>query len=68
MMESLIDEASRLGVREIWGAVTLGDATATPTLLDWYGKFGFQVADRDEECLNKDARWKVRLDLPRPQK
>ena len=64
LMAELLEGARRLRIEEVWGSVTEEGAAATPYLLDWYRRCGFQVTDADQECLDV-ARWKVTLRLGR---
>ena len=64
LMARLIKEAKSMGIVEIWGSVTDGDANARPFLLDWYRRSGFVVGPADKECIDT-AKWKVTLRLGR---
>lgn len=62
LLRAFVDEARKLGIREIWGSVHDGDATQTPHLLDFYKKHGFSITDPDAECL-VTAKWKIVMHL-----
>ena len=63
LMDRLIKEARGLGIFEIWGSVTEGGVNASPFLLDWYRRFGFEVEPADKECIDV-AKWKISMKLP----
>lgn len=67
MLQMTIDRARELNVEEIWGCVTFADASATPSLLDWYRRRGFDVLPVDDKCskeLLAVARIRYVVSLP----
>ncbi len=62
LLERLLAEAKRAGVKEIWGSVTQEDIGKTPGLLEWYARHGFAVGDTDAECIQNAAK-KITLKL-----
>ena len=60
LMQQFLTEARKLGIREIYGSVTQGDATSTSYLLDFYRKYGFCISAPDADCRNH-ADMKVSL-------
>lgn len=44
LLNRIISEAAKTGIFRLWGSVTAVDMEATPHLLDWYRRMGFEVS------------------------
>jgi GNAT superfamily N-acetyltransferase len=60
LLELAINYARRRGLRQIRGFVVRKDLAATPWLLDWYSRYGFQIIPNDNHEPSNAVAWIIR--------
>jgi GNAT superfamily N-acetyltransferase len=48
MLDRLVDEATAVGVAEVWGSVVKNDIEKTGSLLQWYTRRGFALVEPED--------------------
>ena len=51
MLEQFLNWCRETNVSEVFGSVTQSDLEATPWLLDWYRRNGFEIRQPDDRCM-----------------
>lgn len=51
LLQFVINEAQKHGVRKIYGSLVQEDINSNPNLANWYKKHGFQIEDPFDESL-----------------
>lgn len=51
LLDILLDHCRNSGIAEIYGSVVQDDLDATPGLLGWYRKHGFEARPPDDRCM-----------------
>jgi GNAT superfamily N-acetyltransferase len=59
ILQRVIDECTKEGLSEIWGGVVQLDLDATPQLLEWYARRGFEIIEPDAET--REAAKKISM-------